>query len=108
LPRRSRAGSIEDGGSDQEKSDRYGQRRLVHETSSPLYMEGSVISLLPLGTCDPGSLDGPDQVPRVKVLQKISAGPGTGEAPGSPPLVRSCLSPSLSRHQFHSLSDANK
>src|SRR3990170_3866422 len=75
LPRRSRAGSIEDGGNDQEKNDGYGQRRPVHETFSPLYMEGSVTSPLPLGTCDPGSLDRPDQFPRVKVLQEISAGP---------------------------------
>jgi hypothetical protein len=108
LPRRSGPGEIEDGGNDQEKNDSDGQRRPVHETFSPLYMEGSVTSLLPLGTSDPGSLDGPDQFPRVKVLQKISAGPGTGQAPGSPPLVRSCLPPGLSRPQFHSLSDASK
>jgi hypothetical protein len=77
LPRRSRAGGIEDGGNDQEKNDSDGQRRPVHETLSPLYMEGPVISLLPLETCDPGSLDLPDQFPRVEILEEISTGPGT-------------------------------
>src|SRR3990170_4041844 len=68
LPRRRApgGGGKEDGGNDQEKNDSDGQRRLAHETFSPLYMEGPVISLLPLETCDPGSLDRPDQFPRVK------------------------------------------